>query len=96
MIATYGVRLLYLFPELPFDTAASENSFGVGQLLPYQILSKDGKPYIMNCETKVFSPEEITDMVLTKVKEGRRVCMPPPPVPVFEDSSSDDTSVASL
>ncbi|CAN7128342.1 unnamed protein product [Brassica rapa subsp. narinosa] len=69
-----------------------ENSFGVGQLLPYQILSKDGKPYIMNCETKVFSPEEITDMVLTKVKEGRRVCMPPPPVPVFEDSSSDDTS----
>ncbi|KAF2608247.1 hypothetical protein F2Q68_00044769 [Brassica cretica] len=68
-----------------------ENSFGVGQLLPYQILSKDGKPYIMNCETKVFAPEEITDMVLTKVKEGRRVCMPPPPVPVFEDSSSDDT-----
>ncbi|KAG2251878.1 hypothetical protein Bca52824_082014 [Brassica carinata] len=49
-----------------------ENSFGVAQLLPYQILSKDGKPYIMNCETKVFSPEEITDMVLTKVKEGRR------------------------
>ncbi|KAF3520563.1 hypothetical protein DY000_02061125 [Brassica cretica] len=68
-----------------------ENSFGVGQLLPYQILSKDGKPYIMNCETKVFAPEEITDMILTKVKEGRRVCMPPPPVPVFEDSSSDDT-----
>ncbi|KAF3524627.1 hypothetical protein F2Q69_00048756 [Brassica cretica] len=68
-----------------------ENSFAVAQLLPYQILSKDGKPYIMNCETKVFSPEEITDMVLTKVKEGRRVCMPPPPVPVFEDSSSDDT-----
>ncbi|CDY35024.1 BnaC06g13620D [Brassica napus] len=68
-----------------------ENSFGVAQLLPYQILSKDGKPYIMNCETKVFSPEEITDMVLTKVKEGRRVCMPPLPVPVCEDSSSDDT-----
>lgn len=92
MIATYGLRLLYLFPELPLDTAASENS-GVSQLVPPQILSKDGKPYIMNCETKVFPPEEITDKVLTTVKEARRVCMSKP---FFEGSSSDDTNMASI
>ncbi|KAL2643275.1 hypothetical protein R1flu_010862 [Riccia fluitans] len=43
------------------------------KLVPYKIVNKDGKPYISveikNGETKVFSPEEISAMVLTKMKE---------------------------
>ncbi|KAK8686115.1 hypothetical protein V6N13_125142 [Hibiscus sabdariffa] len=42
-------------------------------LVPYKIVNKDGKPYIQvkikDGETKVFSPEEISAMVLTKMKE---------------------------
>lgn len=43
------------------------------KLFPYKIVNKDGKPYIQvkikDGETKVFSPEEISAMVLTKMKE---------------------------
>lgn len=43
------------------------------KLVPYKIVNKDGKPYIevqiKDGETKVFSPEEISAMVLTKMKE---------------------------
>ncbi|KAK1392114.1 Luminal-binding protein 2 [Heracleum sosnowskyi] len=43
------------------------------KLVPYNIVNKDGKPYIQvkvkDGETKVFSPEEISAMVLTKMKE---------------------------
>ncbi|KAL1822300.1 hypothetical protein ACET3Z_009078 [Daucus carota] len=43
------------------------------KLVPYNIVNKDGKPYIQvkikGGETKVFSPEEISAMVLTKMKE---------------------------
>ncbi|RRT40033.1 hypothetical protein B296_00040597 [Ensete ventricosum] len=43
------------------------------KLLPYKIVGKDGKPYIQvkikDGETKVFSPEEISAMILTKMKE---------------------------
>jgi heat shock protein 5 len=43
------------------------------KLVPYQIVNKDGKPYIQvkikDGETKVFSPEEISAMILTKMKE---------------------------
>jgi endoplasmic reticulum chaperone BiP len=42
------------------------------KLLPYKIISKAGKPFIevqVKGETKVFSPEEISSMVLTKMKE---------------------------
>ncbi|CAA6666593.1 unnamed protein product [Spirodela intermedia] len=43
------------------------------KLFPYKIVDKDGKPYIQvqikDGETKVFSPEEISAMVLTKMKE---------------------------
>ncbi|KAJ6703412.1 LUMINAL-BINDING PROTEIN 5 [Salix viminalis] len=43
------------------------------KLVPYKIVSKDGKPYIQvkikDGETKVFSPEEISAMILTKMKE---------------------------
>ncbi|CDY23972.1 BnaC03g17190D [Brassica napus] len=43
------------------------------KLVPYQIVDKDGKPYIQvkikDGETKVFSPEEVSAMILTKMKE---------------------------
>ncbi|GMH19760.1 hypothetical protein Nepgr_021601 [Nepenthes gracilis] len=43
------------------------------KLVPYKIVNKDGKPYIQvqipDDETKVFSPEEISAMILTKMKE---------------------------
>ena len=42
------------------------------KLLPYKIVNRDGKPYIQvqkDGENKVFSPEEISAMVLTKMKE---------------------------
>ncbi|KAJ0716601.1 Luminal-binding protein 5 [Helianthus annuus] len=43
------------------------------KLVPYKIVNQDGKPYIQvkvkDGETKVFSPEEISAMILTKMKE---------------------------
>uniref|UniRef100_A0A165ZNZ3 Uncharacterized protein n=1 Tax=Daucus carota subsp. sativus TaxID=79200 RepID=A0A165ZNZ3_DAUCS len=43
------------------------------KLVPYSIVDKGGKPYIQvkvkDGESKVFSPEEISAMVLTKMKE---------------------------
>ncbi|KAL4324958.1 hypothetical protein GQ457_11G024810 [Hibiscus cannabinus] len=43
------------------------------KLVPYKIVNKDGKPYIQvkvkDGETKVFSPEEVSAMVLIKMKE---------------------------
>ncbi|KAH7846828.1 hypothetical protein Vadar_018638 [Vaccinium darrowii] len=43
------------------------------KLLPYKIVNKDGKPYIQvkikDGEIKVFSPEEISAMILGKMKE---------------------------
>lgn len=43
------------------------------KLVPYNIVNKDGKPYVQvkikGGETKVFSPEEISAMILTKMKE---------------------------
>lgn len=43
------------------------------KLLPYKIVNKDGKPYIQvkirDGEIKVFSPEEISAMILLKMKE---------------------------
>lgn len=41
--------------------------------LPYKVVNKDGKPYVevrvKGGETKVFSPEEISAMILAKMKE---------------------------
>jgi heat shock protein 5 len=40
--------------------------------LPYDIIDKDGKPYIKTTvkdSTKNYSPEEISAMILTKMKE---------------------------
>ncbi|KAK4424537.1 Luminal-binding protein 5 [Sesamum alatum] len=43
------------------------------KMLPYQVVDKDGKPYVQvptkDGEVKVFSPEEISAMVLRKMKE---------------------------
>ncbi|XP_050221178.1 luminal-binding protein 4-like [Mercurialis annua] len=42
------------------------------KMLPYKVVNKDGKPYVqveVKGETKVFSPEEISAMVLGKMKE---------------------------
>ncbi|GFP94770.1 luminal-binding protein 5 [Phtheirospermum japonicum] len=43
------------------------------KLVPYKIVNKEGKPYIQvlikDGETKVFSPEEVSAMILTKMKE---------------------------
>lgn len=42
------------------------------KFLPYKVVNKDGMPYIqvkVKGETKVFSPEEISAMVLGKMKE---------------------------
>ncbi|GFZ01502.1 heat shock protein 70 (Hsp 70) family protein [Actinidia rufa] len=43
------------------------------KLVPYKLVNKDGKPYIQvqirDGETKVFSPEEISAMILIKMKE---------------------------
>jgi len=42
----------------------------IKKLLPYDIVNKDGKPYIeveIKGEKKVFSPEEISAMILTKM-----------------------------
>ncbi|KAJ8443543.1 hypothetical protein Cgig2_017026 [Carnegiea gigantea] len=43
------------------------------KMLPYKIVNKDGKPYIQvkikEGEVKVFSPEEISAMILQKMKE---------------------------
>ena len=39
---------------------------------PFKVISKDNKPYIQvqyKNEEKIFSPEEISAMVLTKMKE---------------------------
>ena len=43
------------------------------KLVPYKIVNKDSKPYIQvkvkDGETKTFSPEEVSAMILTKMKE---------------------------
>ncbi|XP_043714452.1 luminal-binding protein 5-like [Telopea speciosissima] len=45
----------------------------VKKFLPYKIVNKDGKPYIQvkikDGETKVFSPEEVSAMILVKMKK---------------------------
>jgi heat shock protein 5 len=42
------------------------------KLLPYDIVEKDGKPYVrvlFKGEKKTYSPEEVSSMILTKMKE---------------------------
>lgn len=52
-----------------FDDAEVQRDI---KYLPYKVVNKDGKPYIqvkVKGETKVFSPEEISAMILGKMKE---------------------------
>lgn len=65
--------------------------------LPYTIVDRDGKPYIevpnVKGETKVFSAEEISAMVLTKMKEiaesysGKKIKNAIVTVPAYFDNS---------
>jgi heat shock protein 5 len=65
--------------------------------LPYDIVDKDGRPYIqvpnVNGETKRYAPEEISAMVLTKMKEiaesytGKKIKNAIVTVPAYFDNS---------
>ena len=65
--------------------------------LPYEIVDKDSKPYIsvpdVKGQTKVFSPEEISAMVLIKMKEiaesysGKKIKNAIVTVPAYFDNS---------
>lgn len=43
------------------------------KMLPYKVVNKDGKPYVevkmRDGDAKVFSPEEISAMILQKMKD---------------------------
>ncbi|KAL9450407.1 hypothetical protein AB3S75_012197 [Citrus x aurantiifolia] len=52
-----------------FDDAEVQRDI---KFLPYKVVNKDGKPYVqvkVKGETKAFSPEEISAMILQKMKE---------------------------
>ncbi|KAJ4828428.1 Luminal-binding protein 5 [Turnera subulata] len=55
------------------NQAADKEVQSVMKFVPYKIVNKEGKPYIevkmKDGKTKAFSPEEISAMVLTKMKE---------------------------
>ncbi|CAK8537413.1 unnamed protein product [Lathyrus sativus] len=66
------------------------------KLVPYKIVNKDG-------ETKVFSPEEVSVMILTKMKEtaeaflGKTICDVVVTVPAyFNDAQRQDTKDAGV
>lgn len=62
-----------LSDDLLFDRFEDKEVQKDMKLVPYKIVNRDGKPYIQvkvqEGETKVFSPEEISAMILTKMKE---------------------------
>ncbi|ONK73046.1 uncharacterized protein A4U43_C04F26580 [Asparagus officinalis] len=77
------------------------------KLVPYKIVNKEGKPYIQvkikDGETKVFSPEEISAKVLTKMKEtteeflGKKIKDDVVTVPVyFNDAQRQATKDAGV
>jgi heat shock protein 5 len=76
------------------------------KLLPYDIVSKDGKPYVevdIKNEKKQFSPEEISAMILTKMKSiaekylGQEVKHAVITVPAyFNDSQRQSTKDAGM
>ncbi|KAK9144040.1 hypothetical protein Syun_013440 [Stephania yunnanensis] len=63
-------RFFVLVRSLMFEDKEVQKDM---KLFPFKIVNKDGKPYIQvkmkDGETKVFSPEEISAMILTKMKE---------------------------
>jgi heat shock protein 5 len=74
------------------------------KLLPYEITNKDGKPYVqveIKGAKKIFSPEEISAMILTKMKQiaenflGREIKNAVITVPAyFNDSQRQSTKDA--
>ena len=76
------------------------------KLLPYDVVNKDGKPYLeveIKGEKKVFSPEEISAMILQKMKSiaenylGREVKHAVITVPAyFNDSQRQSTKDAGM
>ena len=76
------------------------------KLLPYDVVNKDGKPYIevtVKGEKKVYSPEEISAMILMKMKKiaedylGREVKHAVITVPAyFNDSQRQSTKDAGM
>jgi heat shock protein 5 len=76
------------------------------KLLPYDVVNKDGKPYIevtIKGEKKLYSPEEISAMILTKMKKiaedylGREVKHAVITVPAyFNDSQRQSTKDAGV
>ncbi|PXF48007.1 Luminal-binding protein 5 [Gracilariopsis chorda] len=76
------------------------------KLLPFRIISKDGKPHVevtLNGDSKAFSPEEISAMVLAKLKKtaedylGRKVTRAVVTVPAyFNDAQRSATRDAGV
>ncbi|XP_076960762.1 heat shock 70 kDa protein BIP1-like [Bidens hawaiensis] len=60
--------------------------------VPYKVVNQDGKPYIQ-VESKVFSPEEISAIILAKQKEtteaflGKKITKAVVPVPAYFDDA---------
>jgi heat shock protein 5 len=77
MVADQAKMKQQPYKQIPFDVFALRYEDKEVQrdikLLPYKIVNKDGKPYIQvkirDDEIKVFSPEEISAMILLKMKE---------------------------
>lgn len=67
-IELFLFMFLYMF-SYRFDDPDVQRDI---KFLPYKVVNKDGKPYIqvkVKGEVKVFSPEEISAMILSKMKE---------------------------
>ncbi|KAL3635283.1 Luminal-binding protein 5 [Castilleja foliolosa] len=75
------------------------------KMLPYNVVNKDGKPYVQvkmtDGETKLFSPEEISSMILQSMKEtaesylGKKIYGAVVTVPVyFNEAQRQATKVA--
>jgi len=86
-----------------FDDATVQRDM---KLMPYKIVNKGGKPYVevrFKGENKVYSPEEISAMILTKMKEtaeaylGRKVSHAVVTVPAyFNDAQRQATKDAGV
>ncbi|KAH0665815.1 hypothetical protein KY285_027021 [Solanum tuberosum] len=76
------------------------------KLVPYKIVNKDGNPYtqgkIKDEENKVFSPEEISAMILTKMKEttepylGKKINDAVVTIPIIRQATKDAGVIAGL
>jgi len=65
-------RTLYDVKRLIGRKFTDKTVQGDKKYMPYEIVNKDGKPYIeasFQGSNKVFSPEEVSAMILTRMKE---------------------------